>query len=90
MEDKDIEKLAQTIAAKLAEPGGNKLLGCGSQSSSQRYDCRSTFDCSSYYECGRAAIFSCDYFTCNDNFQCTRYEYGCYGTFRCSHTYNLS
>jgi len=88
MTDEQINKIAQALAAKLAEPGGNKLLGCGSASSSQHYDCRADYRCSSYYECGGAEWFSCDFFTCNDDFKCTRNQHTCYGTFRCSRTYS--
>ena len=88
MSDEQIDKIAQALAAKLAEPGGGKLLGCGSVSSSQYYDCSGTYSCSSYYECGGAEWFRCSNFTCNDDFKCTNDNYGCYGTFRCSHTYN--
>ncbi|MBN2209731.1 MAG: hypothetical protein JW759_10610 [Candidatus Coatesbacteria bacterium] len=88
LNDEQINKIAETLAAKLAEPGGDKLLGCGSVSSTERYDCSGTYNCSSYYECGGDAWFRCSSFTCESNFKCTNDRYGCYGTFRCSSTYN--
>ena len=89
MSEEEINKIAQALAAKLAEPAGPALLGCGSVSSSQYYDCSGTYRCSSGgYECGGAEWFACSNFTCDDYFRCTNDRYGCYGTFRCDHTYN--
>jgi len=77
MKDKDINKIAEAIAAKLGEPGGQKLLGCGDASSTQTYNCSgSSYQCS-YYECGGAGQFRCSNshrcggtFNCYTNFTC--------------------
>jgi hypothetical protein len=91
MTDEQIDKIAQALAAKLAEPGGGKLLGCGSASSSQYYSCNTgTYSCSSYYECGGAASFSCTRFDCYDNFHCVGDRWNCVTTFNCSHTYSYA
>ena len=87
MKDEQIDKIAQAIAAKLAEPGGKKLLGCGDASSSQYYQCSATYSCSSYYECGGAAGFNCTDFDCNDDFYCANNRYVCTGNFRCYGSY---
>jgi len=87
MDDKEIEKIAQAIAAKIAEPGANKLLGCGDASSSQNYNCSSAnYNCSSY-ECGGAGNFTCGTagsfqhrcsltFDCRSNFTCNNFSCG--------------
>jgi len=87
MKDKDIDTIAKAIAAKLGEPGGSKLLGCGSASSSDYFDCTSLYNCSSYYECGGANSFVCWYFDCDDNFRCVHARYTCVGDFDCHATY---
>ena len=87
MKDKDIDTIAKAIAAKIGEPGGNKILGCGSASSSEYYHC-DTYSCSSYYECGGAATFNCADFTCHDNFRCVDERYSCVGRFNCYATYS--
>ena len=86
MTDEQIDKIAQALAAKLAEPGGAKLLGCGSVSSSQRYDCPSTgYRCSGGggYECGGAGTFNCNEFVCESpRFRCADY-FNCGNHFFC-------
>ena len=81
MTDEQINKIAQAIAAKLAEPAGQKLLGCGSSSSSLGYSCWTggSYACSPY-ECGGAGWFRCPTsFTCvtsidcDDKFECGGY-----------------
>ena len=87
MTDEQIDKIAQALAAKLAEPGGAKLLGCGSASSSQYYGCTSgSYSCSSYYECGGANSFMCTRFSCHDDFWCDT-AFGCITTFDCEGSY---
>ena len=86
MTDEQIDKIAQALAAKLAEPAGRGLLGCGSASSSQYYECTGTYNCSSYYECGGAADFSCVRFACHDDFGCAL-GFGCITTFDCEGRY---
>ena len=93
MDDQEIEKIAQTIAAKLGEQGGQQLLGCGSASSSQGYNCTSTseYDCrGSSYECGGQGLFDCYYrFFCRNSFSCfgpsrrfnCEYYFDCQGTY---------
>jgi len=91
MNDEEINKIAQAIAAKIAEPGGNKLLGCGSASSTQRYQCSTAYQCNSGYECGGAAEFYCynghrcgNGFYCYTNFTCQTSG----GGFSCNLHYN--
>ena len=84
MDDKEIEKIAQAIAAKIAEPGGNQLLGCGSASSTSDYRAcysGSNFTCSSY-ECGGAGNFRCGSATGYPQFGCT-INFDCYTNFTC-------
>ena len=90
MKKEEIEKIAQAIAAKLGEPGGNKLLGCGDASSSESYSCTSTsgYDCSGSYECGGAARFRCDYFTCQNTFYCAGQRVDCIFSFDCEGSYS--
>ena len=77
MKDEQINKIAEAIAAKLAEPGGNKLLGCGSASSSEYYRCEN-FVCERQpYECGGAGDFHCP------NFRCRGLEFDCHSRFYC-------
>ncbi|MBN2207839.1 MAG: hypothetical protein JW759_00865 [Candidatus Coatesbacteria bacterium] len=88
MDEKGIDKIAQTIAAKLAEPGGNQLLGCGSASSTQQHQCY-TYNCSgTSYECGGAGLFQCGTFRCYTDFTCRDYhdEFTCASStyFTCS------
>ena len=95
MKYKDIDKIAQAIAAKLAEPDGNQLLGCGSASSSQEHRCYdSSYSCSQGYECGGAGYFYCqaltfscsDLFSCYSNYSCYRYTcsvFACDSSFEC-------
>jgi len=87
MDDEEIEKIARAIAAKIGEPGGPAMLGCGSASSSQPYNCSGSYTCSgSSYTCGGAgqfmcAAFRCDqYFYCYNNFTCTSSVY-CMGRY---------
>ncbi|HUT05016.1 MAG TPA: hypothetical protein VM163_14130 [bacterium] len=71
MKDKDIDKIAQAIAAKIGEPGGPVILGCGDASSSQDYRCSDTYICYDDYECGGAGVFNCGYgFYCHGYFDC--------------------
>ena len=89
MNDEEINKIAQAIAAKIAEPGGPALLGCGDASSSQSYSCSSgSYQCGGSYECGGAGQFRCALsfrcimdFDCRSNFQCSSY-------FDCATHYN--
>ena len=86
MKDKDIDTIAKAIAAKIGEPAGNKLLGCGSASSSEYYYCSTTYSCSSYYECGGAADFHCWTFTCDTDFSCDN-GFVCLDSFDCEASY---
>ena len=95
MDDKEIEKIAQAIAAKLGEPPGNQLLGCHLASSSQAYRCTSTsdFTCSgSWYECGGQGLFDCYYyFFCRNSFSCfntSNGRFNCEYWFDCQGTYS--
>ena len=92
MKDEEIDKIAQAIAAKLAQPAGQKLLGCGSVSSSEYYDCHTDYRCTgSSYECGGAGLFRClDYFACysTTTFTCRGSGFDCPALFFCSGTYN--
>ena len=88
MSDEQINKIAQALAAKLAQPGGPGLLGCGSASSTQYYYCSSTYSCGSYYGCGGAADFACWTFTCHDQFRCYGIYGGCLRTFDCQNLYS--
>jgi len=84
MSDEQINKIAQAIAAKIAEPGGNKLLGCGSASSTQRYQCSVTAYACSGYECGGAAEFYCyEGHMCGGNFDCYT-NFTCRSGFSCA------
>jgi len=79
MKDKEIDKIAQAIAAKLGEPGGPGVLGCGDASSTQNYDCSNYYCDGDTYECGGAGYFHCAeyyYFRCS-------YTFSCDSTFRC-------
>jgi len=78
MEDKDIEKIAQAIAAKLAERAGNRLLACGDASSTGTFECGNYGCGSGGYECGGAGRFNCDGFQCS----------GSSGTFECRGSYD--
>jgi len=83
MRGKDIDTIAKAIAAKLGEPGGNKILGCGSASSTRSYECGGGFTCSSTgdrFECGGAGEFDCIYhhFACEYDFSYDS-EFDCHG-----------
>jgi len=80
MNDEEINKIAQAIAAKIAEPGGNKLLGCGDASSSQNYQCSSSYQCNNDYECGGAGRF-----WCSNGHRCG-WMFDCYTSFQCDST----
>jgi len=89
MDDKEIDKIAQAIAAKLAEPAGQQLLGCGSASSTQSYYCTNSYTCATSYECGGAGLFFCSggQFYCRTKFNCGGYAFTCYsGYFHCDGT----
>ena len=88
MDDKEIEKIAQAIAAKLAEPPGNRLLGCGSASNSTGHFCSGNYSCSTY-ECGGAGLFGCigSSYRCTGVFKCYDGFY-CSGIYSCSGSYN--
>ena len=84
MKDEEIDKIAQAIAAKLAEPGGSGLLGCGSASSTQNYDCSGNYNCRPY-ECGGAGSFRCHNFDCRNYFYCDPSGFACTDVlFQCS------
>ncbi|MBN2209729.1 MAG: hypothetical protein JW759_10600 [Candidatus Coatesbacteria bacterium] len=84
--DEQINKIAETLAAKLAEPGGPAPLGCGSASGSEYYYCSgSSYNCSGSYECGVGG-FSCRTFTCRNDFGCDQ-GFGCITTFDCQARY---
>jgi len=95
MSEEQINKIAQAIAAKLAEPGGNQLLGCGSASSTQQYSCRPNYICSgSGYECGGNTPFNCGgsgsgAFSCVTSFACKVpfSQFDCTHQFDCSGSY---
>ena len=93
MEEKDIDRIAQAIAAKIAEPGGPALLGCGSASSTQRFGCSSgsIYYCrGTKYECGGAAHFGCQSaFYCEQDFHCDS-DFTCQHpeSFHCSGSYS--
>ena len=72
MKQNDIDRIAASIAARIGDPEGAKLLGCGNASSSQSYQCSSsTYYCTSGYECGGAGRFYCPYFfSCTTSFDC--------------------
>ena len=88
MDDKEIEKIAQAIAAKIAEPGGPGLLGCGSTSNSTGYYCSGTYSCSTY-ECGDPGGFGCigSSYRCTGTFKCYNGFY-CTGSYSCTGSYN--
>ena len=93
MTDEQIDKIARAIAAKIGEPGGPVVLGCGSASATGDYNC-SAYTCSTSYQCGGAGYFTCGgsstWFNCRDAFKCYSY-FTCYGSgshFICSGTYN--
>ena len=97
MKDTDIERIAEAIAAKIGEPGGAQLLGCGDASSSQNYTCReaASYVCERDYECGGAGEFNCrpyyggftchsgGYFRCYTRFKCEppHGSFGCHGDY---------
>ena len=90
MKDTDIERIAEAIAAKLGEPGGAQLLGCGDASSSEDYTCDGRSYSCSYYECGGAGQFTCDVylaFRCSMDFDCYS-NFDCRTTFDCAYRYN--
>ena len=92
MTDEQIEKIAQAIAAKIGEPGGPAILGCGSASNTQGYFCQSNpYNCNTSYECGGASYFYCGgsygWFYCRGTFKCYS-NYTCYSSVSCSGTYN--
>jgi hypothetical protein len=91
MTDEQIEKIAQAIAAKIGEPGGPAILGCGSASSTQNYSCPGTsYSCTSgIYECGGAGTFSCPRrFSCTE-FRCDNRMFDCSGSdFYCYYSYS--
>ena len=97
MKKEDIDKIAEIIANKLGEQGGQELLGCGSASSSQAYRCTATggYSCTgSSYDCGGNASFECRYdFECDNSFGCDsemftcHYYFGCHSYFNCSGGY---
>jgi len=89
MKEKDIDKIAQAIAAKLGEAGGPVVLGCGDASSSQQYSCDTGSYSCSYYECGGAGNFDCARsFRCSMDFDCYT-DFDCSGsTFDCHNRYN--
>ncbi|HUT03471.1 MAG TPA: hypothetical protein VM163_06230 [bacterium] len=88
MKDKDINKIAEAIAAKIGAPSGPVVLGCGDASSTQTYNCSTGHNCTTY-ECGGAAqyrcssAFQCNRFNCYTNFQC---DSGVFGG--CGYRYN--
>jgi len=87
MKDKEIDKIAQAIAAKLGEPGGPGVLGCGDASSSENYSCDYDYSCDDY-ECGGAGFFRCiNLFECNTEFECYS-DFNCYAGFHCAYHYN--
>jgi len=89
MTDEQINKIAQAIAAKLAQRAGPVILGCGDASSSQSYTCQ-TYGCDRY-ECGGAGKFTCGYpgFMCGDYFWCySNFECSAGATFICLDRYN--
>ena len=81
MDDQEIEKIAQAIAAKLAEPRGIQPLGCGSASSPADFYCTPTgsYACNGY-RCGGPGWFTCPAsFRCVTTFDCDpRFECGGY------------
>jgi len=88
MKDTDIDRIAEAIAAKLGEPGGAQLLGCGDASSSQTYSCTGYHDCNRNYECGGAGRFECSTtFRCVTGFECDSNFY-CIDHFGCRRRYN--
>ena len=91
MNEEGVDKIAEAIAAKLAEEGANQPLGCGSASNPGNYGCTTQYDCAgSSYECGGAGRFNCmDWFDCHSGttFSCdSRFE--CSVTFYCEGTYS--
>jgi len=88
MKDRDIDKIAEAIAAKLGEAGGPVVLGCGDASSSQNYNCDTGSYSCTYYECGGAGEFRCvSSFRCGDTFDC-RTDFSCDSDFDCLYDYN--
>jgi len=94
MNDEQIEKIAQAIATKMAQPAGKQLLGCGDASSTSNYSnctgAQGNFGCSTY-ECGGAGNFRCgaagsNEFRCTSTFRCYT-NFTC-NNFRCDGTYN--
>jgi hypothetical protein len=84
MNDEEIDKIARAIAAKIGEPGGPAILGCGDASSSQSYTCNNNFVCNSgIYECGGAGPFRC-----TPGFSCTTFR--CYSDFGCGNPSGFS
>jgi hypothetical protein len=80
MSDEQINRIADAIAAKIGEPGGKQLLGCGSASNSMEFDCNATgsYACSPY-RCGGAGWFRCpSSFTCATTFDCNT-KFSCSG-----------
>ena len=88
MSDEQINKIAQAIAAKIGEPGGPAILGCGSASSSSGYDCGQHTCNGTSYECGGAARHRCGYYNCYaDSFSCG-IGFLCAYSFYCSNEYS--
>ena len=88
MKKEEIDKIAKAIAAKLAEPAGNRVLGCGSASSSENHGCHSgTYSCDTY-ECGGQGASGCTDFDCNDHFDCVSGVWACTGHFNCYGSYS--
>jgi len=88
MQKEDINKIAEAIAAKIGQPDGPVVLGCGDASSSTNYYCPTSFSCSTY-ECGGAAQFACigNTYRCTGAFKCYT-GFNCTGRFSCTGTYN--
>ena len=97
MRPQEIDKIANLVVKALATSPEAGLLGCGSLSSTTEYatDC-TPFTCGAGgYECGVAALFSCDFFfcgaeggvfVCDDAFACDGECY-CYGVPGGSHAF---
>ena len=84
MRPQDIDKIANLVVKALAASPETGLLGCGSMSSTAEYapDCtwNNPYECGAGgYECGVAALFSCDIFYCGEG----SYVFMCGGPFTC-------